>query len=135
MKRYAVRLTGLFLLTGILVSLLAGCGAQPGYQVMSLAEGMELVKRESNALLVDVRTEEEYAEKHIPGAILLPIEEIKEGKVEALSDKEQPIFLYCYTGRRAEDSAALLSKFGYTNLYAIGGIIEWDGPVNTGLEP
>ena len=135
MKRYAVRLTGLFLLTGILVSLLAGCGAQPGYQVMSLAEVMELVKRESNALLVDVRTEEEYTEKHIPGAILLPIEEIKEGNIEVLSDKEQPIFLYCYTGRRAEDSAALLSKRGYTHLYAIGGIIEWDGPVNTGLEP
>ena len=80
-------------------------------------------------LLVDVRDEEEFRKGHIPGALLIPIDEIRVGHLEALPDKDQALLLYCRTGRRAEDAAALLVKMGYRNVYAIGGIFDWTGEI------
>ena len=66
--------------------------------------------------------------KHIPHSILLPIEEIKNGNVaEVLPDKNQKILVYCWTGRRAEDAAAILFNMGYKNVVNLGGIVDWTG--------
>lgn len=99
---------------------------------MSMQKASEWMEKESGYLLVDVRTAEEYEEGHIPGAILLPIEEIREGKLDTLPDHDQTILVYCRTGRRAEDAAAILVKEGYSNVYAIGGIFDWTGEIVSG---
>ena len=114
------------LLIGLLL-LGSGCGISKPYREMSMQKASEWMEKESGYLLVDVRTAEEYEEGHIPGAILLPIEEIRKGKLDALPDPDQTLLIYCRTGRRAEDAAAILVKEGYSNVYAIGGIFDWTG--------
>ena len=102
---------------------------QKGYQMISQEEAVEIMKTNPDARVVDVRTEKEYKEGHIPDATLAPIEEIRKGKLDALPDKEQPLLLYCRTGRRAEDAAAILAKEGYTDVSVFGGILEWSREV------
>ena len=80
-----------------------------------------------NALVLDVRTVEEYEKKHIPGAVLVPIDQIKNGRFDKLPDKNQIILVYCWTGRRAEDAAKILSQNGYKYVYNFGGIVDWQG--------
>ena len=118
----------------ICISLCTGCGAKQGYRTMDMEEAVEAMAQEPDCLVVDVRTQEEYEKGHIPGSILLPVDDIRAGKVERLSDKEQLILIYCYTGRRAEDAAALLADMGYTNVCAFGGIVDWKGEVAVGPE-
>ena len=113
----------------------AGCGAAKGYQELSMNEAERwMADAQDDYLLVDVRTTEEYESGHIPGAILVPIEDIREGKVDALPELEQTLLLYCRTGRRAEDSGKLLADLGYKNIYVIGGIFDWTGEIVTGAE-
>lgn len=68
---------------------------------------------------------EEYAEKHIPGAVLLPDYEINERTEEELTDKDQLVLVYCRSGRRSKNAAAILVELGYTNIKEFGGIIDW----------
>lgn len=122
-------------ITLLLICLLlfgTGCGVSKSYREMSMQKASEWMEKESGYLLVDVRTSEEYEEGHIPGALLLPIEDIREGKLDALPDPDQTLLIYCRTGRRAEDAAAILVKEGYSNVYAIGGIFDWTGEIVSG---
>ena len=109
----------------LLSALCAGCSND--YQHISGNEAMKMMKSLSNVLVVDVRTKEEYDKRHIPHALWIPIEDIREGKLDALPDKNRPILLYCWTGRRAEDSAVMLVKYGYRNVYEFGGLVDWTG--------
>lgn len=102
-----------------------GCGQS--YKNISHEDAVRIMNSEKNALVVDVRTLEEYEKKHISGALLIPIEEIKSGSLEKLPDKEQIILVYCWTGRRAEDAAKILSQKGYKYVYTFGGIVDWEG--------
>ena len=113
-----------------LAVLLAGCGQ--GYKNITAAEARKIMEEESEYMIVDVRTEEEYEEKHIPGAVLVPSEDIKAGELDALPDKEETLLVYCYAGRRAEDCASILAKNGYKHVYNFGGILDWDGETVTG---
>lgn len=63
---------------------------------------------------------------------MMTIEEIREGKLDTLPDHDQTLLVYCRTGRRAEDAAAILVKEGYSNVYAIGGIFDWTGEIVSG---
>ena len=82
------------------------------------------------AILLDVRTPEEFEKRHITGAILLPIEDLRDGDFSKLPDKNATIIIYCWTGRRAEDSAQILTDNGYINVYEMGGIVDWTGSVS-----
>lgn len=104
-----------------------GCGVSNAPKHLSTDEAVKFIAAEKNYLLVDVRTPEEYEKRHIPNAILVPIEELREGKFEALPDKNRTLLVYCWTGRRAEDAAAILVKNGYTRVYEIGGLVDWTG--------
>ena len=120
------------LITFIFACLLAvfwttGCGNN--YNHISIEEAVNIMQTETNYLIVDVRTKEEYDKKHIKNAILVPIADIREGKLDLLPDKEQILLIYCRTGRRAEDAASLLASRGYTNVYEFGGIVNWTGDV------
>ena len=123
MKRNKVILLLLALL------LLTGCAQEVenkvNYENITAQEAKELMDREEGYVILDVRTEEEYAQGHIPGAILIPDYEI-ETKAEAiLTDKNQMILVYCRSGRRSKNAAQALLELGYTDIREFGGIIDW----------
>ncbi len=109
-----------------------GCGNVKQYRSVDQKEAIRIMSTDGQSLIVDVRTQQEYDEGHIVGAILVPSTDILEGKVDAFPDKEQKLFLYCRTGRRAEDAAQKLTELGYTNVYEMGGILNWKGGVVKG---
>ena len=76
-------------------------------------------------VLVDVRTDEEYKEKRIRGAILIPDNEIANRAAAALPNKNSLILVYCRSGRRSANAANALVRMGYTNVYDMGGIVDW----------
>jgi rhodanese-related sulfurtransferase len=84
---------------------------------------------DQNIIILDVRTQAEFAEGHIPNAVLLPDTEIKQRAEELLPDKEQTILVYCRSGRRSALAAQELADMGYTNVYDFGGILDWTGEV------
>lgn len=118
------------LLLTILIMTLSGCGGTAeSYQHLSADEAIKIMQTEKNILILDVRTQEEYNKKHIPNAVLLPIEELRKNNFAPLKDKNQKILIYCWTGRRAEDSAQILVDKGYKNVYEFGGLVDWTGEV------
>lgn len=102
----------------------AGTPGQEAYHKISAEEAKEMMD-EGGVTVVDVRTPEEYAGGHVPGAVNVPNEEIGDGQPEALADKDATILVYCRSGRRSKDAADKLVKQGYENLYDFGGIIDW----------
>ena len=88
-------------------------------------EAKQIMDTEKGYIILDVRTQEEYDEGHIPGAIVIPHEEIAERAEDALTDKDQLILVYCRSGRRSKIAAEALAELGYTNIKEFGGIIDW----------
>lgn len=97
------------------------------YEQITMEQAAEYMEYEQGYALVDVRTQEEYEEGHIPGAVSIPNEEIKEKAPELLKDPEQMIYVYCRSGRRSREAAKKLCRLGYTNVTEIGGILDWPG--------
>ena len=87
------------------------------------------MKREEGYLLLDVRTTEEYANGHIPGAICIPNETISTIQLKELPDLEQTILVYCRSGNRSRQAADKLVAIGYQNIIEIGGIQDWEGAI------
>ena len=105
-----------------------GCsdGGSATYEQISGAEAKALMDSESGYIIIDARTQEEYDEGHIPGAILIPEYEIAARAENELPDKNQLILVYCRSGRRSKIAAEKLVKLGYTNVKEFGGIIDWE---------
>ena len=123
------------------VLLLSGCSASPekssgknGYQQISGEEAAQIMAREENYILLDVRTREEYENAHIPGAICIPNETIGTEEIPELPDKEQMILVYCRSGNRSKQAAEKLAALGYTNIVEFGGILDWTGDTVSGGE-
>lgn len=105
-----------------------GCasdGSSVTYEQISGAEAKALMDSESGYIIIDARTQEEYDQGHIPGAILIPEYEIADRAEKELPDKDQLILVYCRSGRRSKIAAEELIKLGYTNVKEFGGIIDW----------
>ncbi len=128
----------LFITALAAIILLAGCadaggedhkksGAEKTYRQVSQKEAMELMDSEENYIILDVRTREEFDEKHIPGAICLPNETIGDADIPELPDKDQLILIYCRSGNRSKQAAEKLFNKGYTNIVEFGGINTWTG--------
>lgn len=111
--------------------LLAGCGKQTvktqeaALMNITAEEAKKLMDSESGYVILDVRTEQEYAQGHIPDAILIPDYEISEKAESVLTDKDQLILVYCRSGRRSKNAAAQLEEMGYTRIREFGGILDW----------
>ena len=105
-----------------------GCsdGSSATYEQISGAEAKALMDSESGYIIIDARTQEEYDEGHIPGAILIPEYEIDDRAEKELPDKKQLILVYCRSGRRSKIAAEELVKLGYTNVKEFGGSIDWE---------
>lgn len=95
------------------------------YMNITAAEAKEIMDSQEGYIILDVRTQEEYDEGHIPGAILIPNTEIEDRAEEVLTDKDQLILVYCRSGRRSKLAAEILAELGYTNIREFGGIIDW----------
>lgn len=90
-------------------------------------EGIETYKNTEDAVLLDVRTPEEYLEGRVPGSWNIPLQELK--KVERLIDKAVPLFVYCLSGARSRMAVAQLQQMGYARVTNLGGINNYRGKV------
>ena len=95
------------------------------YVNITAEEAKQIMDSEEGYIILDVRTQEEYDEGHIPGATQISYEEITEKAEEVLTDKDQLILVYCRSGRRSKIAAEALVELGYTNIMEFGGIIDW----------
>ena len=88
-------------------------------------EAKAIMDSEEGYIILDVRTQEEYDQGHIPGAIVISHEEIGDKAEGVLTDKDQLILVYCRSGRRSKLAAEVLLELGYTNIKEFGGILDW----------
>lgn len=95
------------------------------YMNITAQQAKEIMDTQEGYIILDTRTQEEYDEGHIPGAILIPYDEITEKAEGILTDKDQLILVYCRSGRRSKIAAQSLVELGYTNIKEFGGIIDW----------
>ena len=116
------------------ILLLTGCGGKktPAYRQVNPEEAAAMMESETDYILLDVRTQQEYEQGHIPGAICVPNEAIGSGEISELPDKEQLILVYCRSGNRSKQAAEKLANAGYTNVVEFGGILSWTGETVSG---
>ena len=95
------------------------------YVNITAEEAKQIMDNEGGYIILDVRTQEEYDQGHIPSAIVISYEEITEKAEDVLTDKDQLILVYCRSGRRSKIAAEALVELGYTNIKEFGGIIDW----------
>lgn len=115
--------------------LIAGCAApaqESGYRQVTAEEAIALMEKESGYIILDVRTVQEYSEKHIPKAVNIPNESIGTEEIPALPDKNQLILVYCRSGNRSKQASEKLAALGYTNIVEFGGINSWPGETVSG---
>lgn len=115
--------------------LLTGCSAPKetvSYRQISMDEAITMMEEESGYIILDVRTPEEFADKHIPGAVNIPNETIAAEEIPELPDKDQLILVYCRSGNRSKQASEKLAALGYTNVVEFGGINSWPGETVSG---
>ena len=121
----------------LLLLLFTGCGASTetssSYQQISMEEAVSMIEKEDSYILLDVRTVEEFEERHIPGAINIPNETISSEEIPELPDTNQLILVYCRRGNRSKQASQKLAQQGYTNIVEFGGINDWTGETVSGL--
>ena len=123
MKKYIAILLSLLLLVGCTEQ----SNQEKTYRQISMKEAITMMNEESGYLIIDVRTLEEFNEKHIPNAINIPNESISTEEIPELPDKDQLIFVYCRSGNRSKQASEKLVALGYTNIVEFGGINDWPG--------
>lgn len=106
---------------------ISGCSSPEGsvYMNISPEKAKEMMENFEEFVLLDARSEEEFSEGHIPGAIVIPHDEISKRAEAEIQKKEIPVFVYCRSGRRSKIAAEELVKLGYSEIYEFGGIIDW----------
>ena len=91
-------------------------------------KGLKEYAETENAVLLDVRTPQEYGEGHIPGSKNVPLQTI-DNVTSIAENKDTALFVYCYSGARSRQAMAMLQHMGYTNVQNIGGIAAYHGKV------
>lgn len=123
----------------LLVSMLVGCSASEqaaetsnplqSYYQISQDEAQKMMEQDDGHVIIDVRRQDEYDAGHIPGAVLIPNEDIDAKPPAELPDLNQVILIYCRSGNRSKQAAQKLFDMGYTNIYEFGGINTWTGEI------
>ena len=114
--------------------LLTGCAVpaeEITYRQINMDAAITMMEEESGYMILDVRTPEEFADKHIPGAVNIPNETIGTDEIPELPDKDQLILVYCRSGNRSKQASEKLAALGYTNVVEFGGINDWPGETVT----
>ncbi len=123
------------LLIAVTVSACSGgtTAAQPGataetaaqYVKINAADAKEMMDSGAEIIVLDVREQSEYDSGHIQGAVLLPSGSVSTMAAEVLPDKDATILVYCRSGSRSGAAARTLLSLGYTNVYDLGGLMDW----------
>lgn len=106
------------------------------WNVMHLTKGPDINQgvyeylRKEGAVLLDVRTPQEYGSGHIPGSYNLPLQTIEDAQV-LVQNKETPLYVYCHSGARSRQAVQQLQYMGYQNAKNIGGITAYSGKVES----
>lgn len=103
--------------------LLTACNSNISYDV-NYSEAVKLTD-EKSAIIIDVRTNDEYENGHIENAINIPLDEIN-NITSYISDKNTYIIVYCKSGNRSKNALELLKKIGYSNVYNLGAMSNWE---------
>lgn len=90
--------------------------------------GVEAFQAVPEAVLLDVRTPQEYREGRIPGSRNLPLQLLDTVEQE-IKNRDTPLFVYCRSGNRSGQAAGILKSMGYKNVTNIGGILSYTGPI------
>lgn len=90
--------------------------------------GVDEFRNTPNAVLLDVRTQDEYKNGHIEGSINIPLQNIYSAQT-IITDFNKPIFVYCLSGGRSAQAASVLKSMGYKNVENIGGINSFRGEI------
>lgn len=127
----------LLIVSFALAAMLAACGGAPSspasssavekaeYRTLTAQEAKARMDSGDSIVVLDVRTEAEFEEKHIEGAVLIPNETIISEPPAELPDKDAEILIYCRSGNRSRQAAEKLIGMGYSNVYDFGGINSW----------
>ena len=112
----------------VLLIILSGCSKKPEFKSMTMEQFIRKQENEDQFVLIDVREVSEFKEGRIPGAVLIPLGELKAKDIEYAKDKE--IILVCRSGNRSSSAAAFLVDKGFSNVHnLVGGMLAWAGPV------
>jgi rhodanese-related sulfurtransferase len=105
----------------VLASSLAAQGAR-----ITPKAARDLLAKDKNAILVDVRTLEEFVAGRIPASVLLPYDQIDATTAaKTIGPKDRAVIVYCRSGRRSQIAAAALKSLGYSRVYDLGSIGAW----------
>lgn len=98
------------------------------FRTVDINAGVAEYTKINGAVLLDVRTAEEYRDGHIKGSINLPLDRIMTIE-NTVKDKNTPLFVHCYSGARSGQAVSYLKRMGYVNATNIGGISSYNGKV------
>ena len=132
----------LIIVSFALAAMLAACGGAPSsssaspptsssavekaeYRTLTAQEAKARMDSGDSIVVLDVRTQAEFEENHIEGAVLIPNETIISEPPAELPDKDAEILIYCRSGNRSRQAAEKLIGMGYSNVYDFGGINSW----------
>lgn len=126
------KLAAWILLLFLIVSL-AGCGSREedamntvSYQQITAEEAKSMMDEQPDAVILDVREQDEYDAGHIPGAVLLSVGTIdEETAASVIPEKDTVVLVYCRSGNRSKTASQALADLGYTQIYEFGGIKDW----------
>ena len=109
------------------ISLLSftACAKTISYTNISPKDALDVIKGDNKAVLIDVRTPDEFRVVRIPGSVLIPDYEIKDKIAEVVPDKDTTLIIYCRSGNRSRSATKELINMGYTKVFDLGGIIDW----------
>lgn len=118
MKRFVVLI--------VITLLLCGCGDKENNEIkpgkINCAEMKEIMEKDGNARLIDVRTEEEYNEGHLDGAMNIPVDNIESIQAMSSVNLDTPIIVYCRSGQRSARAEEELKSYGYSKVYDLGAM-------------
>jgi len=130
---------GFYTLFYLLLFYLVGCSAlspdssSASFVDISPIEAKRKIEMKRDVLILDVRTQEEFSQRHIEGAINIPVQEIEKMIGELRKYKKYEIIVYCRSGNRSRRASEILVRYGFKNVYNLkGGFIEWSKTIMEG---
>lgn len=97
-----------------------------GIEKISQEYAKKIMDSDIEFVLLDVRSQSEYDEKHLKGSVLIPDTEIEERVLTEIPNKDELILVYCRSGNRSGKVTTTLSKLGYSNVKDFGGLNAWE---------
>ncbi len=121
-------LSFLFLVIGVLIVIAMLAQTTKHRETISAEDTRELIEKDTNSVVLDVRTEREYNSEtgHLAGAQLIPVQDLEDRLAELEPLKGKTIIAYCRTGNRSGRAASLLREHGFRALNMEGGIVKWN---------